>query len=237
MGRLASPLEIHFYALLDPAVVPDSLPAFAGRVDALLAEYERTADGKIKVTRFSTESDENSRAASADQITAFNRDKGNACFLGIALIQNGTKEVLSQLSPEWESALESDLTRAIDRLGAATSSGQSAVPEATVDPAAIEQVKQLLPNFASVPAEDGARVIREAGLKEFTAAAGELETQVKEAQERLRQAQNGTVETEQQAAMKHLQQVQAEGAEKLKAIAARSQAQVQAFQKLKATAR
>src|ERR1017187_6615628 len=31
LGRLESPLEIRFYALLDPATVPDSVTAFAGR--------------------------------------------------------------------------------------------------------------------------------------------------------------------------------------------------------------
>ena len=32
LGRLNSPLEVRFYALLDPATVPDSVTAFAGRV-------------------------------------------------------------------------------------------------------------------------------------------------------------------------------------------------------------
>ncbi|MBI4325405.1 MAG: Gldg family protein [Chloroflexi bacterium] len=237
LQRLDSPIEIRFYALLDPASVSDSLPAFAGRVDQLLSEYRRKASGKIKVSRYNSQSDSSANAASADGIQPFNLDKGDACYLGIAVVHKGQKEPLPQLSPEWEQALPSDLSRAIVRLINASAPTRPATATAQIDPATTEAVKHMIPNFASVSVEGGTRILREAALREFKAAANEMEIQVKEAQQQLSRAQNGGSDAEQQAAMKNLQQVQAEQTEKLRQIAARSQAQIEALQQLKGAAR
>ena len=68
LGRLESPLEIRFYALLDPATVPDSVNAFAGRAGQLLSAYQQEAGGKIKVTSVTSQSNPNANAALADGI-------------------------------------------------------------------------------------------------------------------------------------------------------------------------
>ena len=234
LGRLDSPLEIRFYALLDPATVPDSVTAFAGRVGQLLSAYQQEAGGKVKVTSFNSQSNPNANAALADGITVFNLDKGEACYLGVALALNGRKETLPHLSPEWEQALEPDLTRAIIRLLDATRPITVPTAVSQINTAAIQEVKALIPDLAAVSVEAGKQILQDAALKDFTAAAKEMETQVKEAEQRLTQAQNGGTDAEQQAAMKHLQQVQAEQTEKLKQIAARSKAQIDTFQQLKA---
>ena len=116
LQKLDSVLEIRFYSVLDPASVPDSVMAFAGRVNQLLSAYQQAAGGKIKLTRFDSQSNLNHNAARADGVQAFNLDKGEPCYLGVALVFNGRKETLPHLSPEWEQALEPDLTRAIIRL-------------------------------------------------------------------------------------------------------------------------
>src|SRR3974390_1907955 len=46
LTNLAAPVEIRFYALLDPASVPPATSDFAGRVDQLLAECQRIAGGR-----------------------------------------------------------------------------------------------------------------------------------------------------------------------------------------------
>lgn len=102
-----------------------------------------------------------------------------------------------------------------------------------VDSSTIEKVKQAIPNFASVSLADGTQILREAALKQFAAAAKEMDTQVKQAQEQLVQAKNGQSAAEQQAAVKHLQQTQAEQTEKLQQIAAQLQTQIAAFKQLK----
>jgi hypothetical protein len=239
LQRLDSPIEIRFYSVLDPATVPDALQAFAGRVDQLLSEYERESAGKLRVTRFHSQSDLNTMAtaASADGIQAFNLDTGNACFLGLTVLGNGQKQVLSRLAPEWEAGLESDLSRAIEQVGSAKPGTQPLSGNSPADPATIAEVKRVIPDPASVSLEEGARLLRESVLKDFQVAAKEMQVQLEAAQQQLAEAQSGKSEADQQSARKRLQEIQAEQTEKLKQIAARAQAQVQAFQQLKAAAR
>ncbi len=238
LQKLDGPVEIRFYSILDRATVPDSLTAFAGRVDELLSAYAQAAGGKLKVTRFNAQSNLNPNAAPADGIQVFNLDKGEASYLGVALALKGRRETLPRLSPEWEPALEADLTRALVRLQDAARPGPvtAAAPVALsqINTTAVQEVRALIPDLAAVSVEEGTRILREAAVKDFKAAAKEMEAQVKEAEQRLTQAQNSGSEADQQAAMKHLQQVQAGQTEKLKQIAARSKAQVDTFQQLKA---
>jgi len=233
LKHLNSVIEIHFYSLLDPATTSDELRAFAARVDKLLSEYEHEADGKIKLTRQTTRSDSAAQAASADGIRAFNLDKGDACFLGMAISSKNQKEALGQLSPEWEAALESDLTRAILRVTGAQSVASRAAATAQAEAVAAEEVKRSLPNFASVSVQEGKQLLRDAAMKELKAAMNGVEVQIKEARQRLEQAQSSGSEAELQAALKQLQQLQAQQTEKLKDISARLQEQIAALERLK----
>jgi hypothetical protein len=233
LKTLDAPVEIRFYSLLDPASTSDALRTFAGRVEQLLSEYEQEAGGKIKVVRHITQSDADARAASSDGVKAFNLDKGDACFLGLSVIYKGQKESFPQLSAEWEQALEFDLSRAIARLAATKPTPNSPANLPMPDNTSIEEVKRAIPNLASISVAEGTQILRETALQDFKTAAAEMEVQVKEAQQRLTEAQNGKSEAGQQAAMKHFQQVQAEQAEKLKQIAARLQAQIATLERIK----
>ena len=199
-----------------------------------IADYQQEAAGKIKITSFNSQTKAALNAATADGITVFNLDKGEACYLGVTLVLNGRKDTLSHLSPEWEQALEPDLTRAIIRLMDAARPVTIPTTVSQINTAAIQEVRALIPDLAAVPVESGKQILRDAALKDFTAAAKEMQAQVKEAEQRLTQAQNGGTDVEQQAAMKHLQQVQAEQTDKLKEIAAKSKVQVDTFERLKA---
>ncbi len=234
LSHLDSPLEIRFYALLDPASGPDSMTAFPARVEQLLSAYQQGAGGKIKVTSVNSPSTANANAARADGLEAFNSQKGDACYLGVALVIKGHKETVPRLSPEWEQALEPDLTRAIVRLLDAGRADTVSLVVSQANATAVQEVKALIPNLAAVSVQQGNEILRDAAFKDFTAATQEMQTQVKEAEQRLVQAHNGGSEAEQQAAMKHLQEVQAEQTEKLKQIAGRSRTQLDTFQQLKA---
>ena len=234
LKALDAPVEIRFYSLLDPATVSDSLQVFARRVDQLLSEYEREAGGKITVVRHTAPSDSEATAASSDGVKAFNLDKGDACFLGVAVACNDRKETLAQLASEWEAALESDLSRAIARVSAAKpATGFAATDASPPDAAATKEVRRSITNLDSVSLAEGKQIIRGAALKEIMAATAELQRRVQEAQQRISQAQTNGSEAEQQAAVKQLQQIQAEQTEKLKQIAAQSQAQIQALEQIK----
>jgi ABC-type uncharacterized transport system len=234
LDGLKSPVEIRYYSLLDPAGASSSLVAFAGRVNRLLDEFEQEGHGRITVTRYDAFSTPVANSALADGITAFNLDKGNGCFLGIAVICNQQRESLAELSPEWESALEADVSRAIERVAAAAETGamQSPAGPAPASTTSIAEVKRAIPDIASVSLEDGTRILRESALKDFKEAVKAMNVKVAEAEDGIKAAQ-GKSEAEQKAALRHLQAVQTEQTEILKQIAARSQAQIQAFQELK----
>jgi hypothetical protein len=232
LKRLDAPVAIRFYSLLDSSV-PVSLNEFAGRVNQLLAVYQQEANGRIKVTRYQTRSDSAEAAATADGIQAFNLDKGDACFLGLAIAHKDHKESL-QLSPDWEAALESDLSRAIARVINPKPLLPLTHPVAPpMDPAVSEEVKRVLPNFRTTSMAEGTRILREKALAEFEAAAQEMEAQVKQAEQRHIQAQSDNSEAAQQAARRDIQRLRTEQTDKLKAIASRLQEQIAALEQLK----
>jgi hypothetical protein len=233
LQHLDSPVEIRFYSSLDASSVPESVQAFAGRVDQLLAQYEQAGGDRVRVTRCNSSTNFSAKAAQADDIRAFNNDKGDACFLGIAVECDGQKQSLSHLAPEWEQALEPDLTRAIARAAEANAGAKS---QTRSDTATLDAVKRLFPNLEAVSLEAGTKVLRDAGLAQFKQAVEEMNVKVKEAQERLIQAQGDQSEASQRAATEELRRIQAKGTDKLKQIAINTHLQVAALQQLKKAA-
>jgi len=231
-------MELRFYCSLDAATVPASTPAFVQRVEQLLSQFEREAGGKLKVARHDFQPNSGvEKAAAADGIKPFNIEKGDACFLGIAVVGKQHKESLDRLDPEWEPALEFDLARAIERTAQAERQPEPVVVAPRNGPPPIEDIKRIIPNIDSVSLEEGTRLLRQAALNEFARAAQEMQTRIQQAQLNLLKAQTNSSDAEQQAAMKQLQQLQAEQTDKLQQIAARSQAQIQALKRLKAASR
>jgi hypothetical protein len=231
LQRLDSPVEIRFYSMLDSGTVDSSGREFSGRVDQLLSQYEQEAGGKIKVVRVNSMSSASANAAMADGIRSFNIDKGDACYLGIAVVHGSRKESLASLAPEWEPALESDLSRAIAGVGAAAGVAQAA---AAVDAATLDAVRQAIPNLATVSVEDGSRALRAAAMARLAQASKDMPARVKQAEEHYQQAQDSASEAEKEAASKELHQVQQEQARKLTEIALEAKAQQEALQQLKA---
>jgi len=234
LTNLEVPVEIHFYALLDKTSVSADTFAFADRVNDLLTEYQQAGNGKVSFQRFQALSDAN--AAAADGITPFNLDKGNACFLGLAVICKGQKESFPQLSPQWEMALEADLSRAIARLSATPPGPTTAVaPAGTSAPnaAAIEDLKQALTNLATVSVADGTQQLRLAAFQEYQTVATQMEAKVNEARQHLAEVQKDGSETNYQDALKQLQQAQAEQSAQLSQIAARLQSRITALEQIK----
>jgi hypothetical protein len=233
LQRLRSPVEIRFYSLLDPASVGESGRDFSGRVDQLLAQYEQESGGKIKIARVNSISGSAAKAAEADGIKAFNIDKGDACFLGLAVVRGSLKQSLSSLAPEWEPALESDLSRAIASVDASDPRSQ---PAPKADVSSLAAVKRNIPNLDSVSVEEGSRLLRMAALAQFQKTGQEMQAKVKQAEERFLQAQNNQSKAEQEAALKDLRQVQQEQTKKLEEIALESKAQLEALRQLKGAA-
>lgn len=232
LQRLDAPIEIRFYAVLDRAAGFDGLRAFAGRVDQLLSEFQKEANGKLHVTRYLSQSDSATAAASGDGLRPFNLDQGDACYLGIIVAQAAQKESLPQFSPEWEPALEFDLSRAIARVISASRPAERPA-SAPSNPAVAEEVRTLIPDPASVSLEEGTRILREKAMTAFAATTEAMEAQVKEAEQRFLQAQRDNSEAAQEAARKELQQIRAQQTEKLKQVASRLHDQIAALEQLK----
>lgn len=224
LNSLKAPVEIRFYSLLDPASTPESLRAFAERVNALLAEYERAGNGNIHVVRYDELTDANSDAAASDGIRSFNRDQGQASYLGIAAVRDGQKESLPEISPEWEQALESDLSRVVAHVNEMRAAGATAANVSDGDLKTARTAIESNPNLASASLEQGTQMLRDAALAEFKAAVAEMQSRSKEAEQRLNQGANSETDV-----AKEIEKIRAEQTGKIQEITARLHNQLAAL--------
>ena len=231
LNGLKAPIEIRFYSLLDPGSTPASTRAFAERVNQLLAEYERTGNGKIRVVRFDEMTDANARAAAADGIHSFNREKGEACYLGIAAVRDEQKQAMAELSPDWEQALESDLSRAVARVNEMTPAGAIPANVAPTEVAAAEKAIESNPKLASATLAEGTQMLRDQALAEFKAAVTDMQNQAAAAEKRL--AEGGGSQSE---IASEIQKIHAEQTAKMQEITGRLHNQLAALTQTKSAA-
>ena len=233
LEHLAGPVTIRFYSLLPAGSASVEEQAFSGRVEKLLAAVQAGSAGKIQVTRLDATAAMNVAAAEAEGIQAFNLDKGDACFLGLVIAGGKNRETFGRLQPEWESALPTDLARAILRVAAETPPPVVAkvVP---LTPAITNEILKLVPDINATSPEDANRIFRQDFLNQCARAGAEMEAQINVAAQEVVKAQNSGSASNLDAARKKLSQVQLEQTEKLKEVAAHLQMQLAAFQQMKA---
>ncbi len=234
---LDAPVEIRYYWSFTSDEEAQAMNAFASRVTALLAAYEAEGRAKVVVARHEAQTASTRAAAAADGLRPLPRSKGDPVYLGLVVAQDDQREVLAQLSPEWEPALESDLSRAIARVSAARRRAAQAANSDAANQAATEAMKRSLPNYEAVSAETGAQMLREAGLKEFKAAAEAMEVEIKKAEAALTLARSNGSAAEQETARADLLKLHTQQAAKLKEIAIRYQTQVVALERMKGVAK
>lgn len=243
LAGLDTTINLSLFAPTDVSALPATLNGFVTRVESLLAEYERTAAGKLRVTKCDPQSDAVAKAAAgAAGVVPFASDNGEIVYLGLTVGNGARIESISPLAPEWEAALESDVTRAIQRVSAKTAVktqmvNQNPAQPLPIDPAISEELLRMFPNLASQSFDDTAKVLRETALAEFTAAVRAMQLKVQETEKQLAAAQGNKSETDQQAAMKQLQQVQNIETKKLDEITSRLQTRIKVLERLKAIER
>ena len=232
---LRTPVQLRFHALVDPATTPPALPAFAERVGQLLSLYEREGNGRITVQRSTTASPDAFNAALRDGVKAVHFGSGEPCYLGIAVVAARGQEVLPQLSPEWESAVEPDLTRAILRAASATAPPAPGPEAARAEADALASINRTFPDPASVSLEAGTAKLRELAIQEFQTATKESAARIEEARQKLQAALDSN-SPDVDTLRRQLQEAQIQGSRQLQQVGAESQARMQAWQKLKDTA-
>lgn len=234
LRQLHTPFQIRYFAILDSNTVASSCMQFAGRVDRLLTAYAQASEGRVTVLRtLATHDGLESKEASAEGLKSFNIEKGNACYLGLVVSCPGRKEVMPILSPEWENALESDLSRLLQRLDHIPSANVPAQVLSQVTPGAIEEVKAIIPNLAGVSLEQGTQILRETALAEFKAEGQKWQEEIQRAEQALQRLATDAPAAERQQWIDKLQRLRSEQTEKLKAIAAKSESQIEALRRLK----
>lgn len=234
LGRLEVPVTVRYYSLLPAGSADESLQAFAGRVTQLLDAMQKAGNGKVAVIHLENPAGTNSTAASTDGIQAFNLDKGEPCFLGLAITSGKSRETFARLQPDWEPALQYDLVRAISRVAAGNTT--KPVPAAKPSPEIIDSVKKLIPDVNAVTAQQADQILHDEFMKQCSAIGAETATKIQAAQQRVVKAEAGGLQSDIEAARKNLLQVQLAQGDKLKALAAQLQSQLTVFQQMKAGA-
>lgn len=239
LQKIDAPVTVRFYRASDSKTLPEKLRHVTERATELLAEYERVADGKLIVSRCDPHLDAVARsAAGAEGIVPFNDESGDIHYLGVVVAQDRRIEILPQLSADWETALESDLSRAIQRVCTVLPSPILTTPSQAkvltpIDTTISEELLKVFPDLGAWTFGDAAKVLRVATLEEFKTVVAETQGKVDAAQKNLDDAQKNKSVTEQQFASKEFQSARTEQEQKLKQITANLQERIVVLERLK----
>jgi ABC-type uncharacterized transport system involved in gliding motility auxiliary subunit len=114
LNKLDTDVVIRFYFSKDNASVPVPLRTYAQEVQDLLDEYQQYSHGKVKVLKLDPKPDSDAEdSANLDGIEGQAVDLTDKVYLGIAVSCLDAKTTIPYLSPDRETLLEYDLSRAI----------------------------------------------------------------------------------------------------------------------------
>ena len=233
LAHLGRPVVIRFYSLLPANSAGEDLQSFSARTAALLDQVQDASGGKIQIATINFPAETNSAAATADGIQPFNLDKGDACFLGVAISSGDRKESLARLQPEWEPAVQFDLVRAINQITSvpapAAVAPQIAKPSAEI----LSSIQRLIPDPTTVSVADANQIFHAQFMADCARIGAEVDSQINAAQQQLATAQSGGSPAAVAAAQKHLLEVQLLPGDKMKQLAADLQTRLAVFQQMK----
>lgn len=119
LAKLDTPVKIRFYFSQSAAGSPQTagIKTYAKQVEDLLTEYKQAGGGKIILEKYDPKPDSDAEdSARLDGVTGAQLPGGEPFYLGIAVSQLDTKEVIPFCQPNREKLLEYDITRAITRV-------------------------------------------------------------------------------------------------------------------------
>ncbi len=118
LKQLEDDVTIKCFVSASAADMPQSLKTYAERVENLLDEYARAADGRIVVETYDPKPDSDAEewaqryGVEPQTVTPF----GAPIYCGLVAVCGDHEEVLAVLSPRMEATLEYDVTRLVTRV-------------------------------------------------------------------------------------------------------------------------
>lgn len=117
LDKLDTPVEIRFYYSKDNSSMPVPLRTYAQEVEDLLSEYQQAGHGKIQVVKLDpkpdSDAEDSARLDGVQGQTVAANLTGDKIYLGLAVSCLDAKTAISFLSPDRETLLEYDISRAI----------------------------------------------------------------------------------------------------------------------------
>ena len=117
LDKLDTPVEIRFYYSKDNSSMPVPLRTYAQEIEDLLSEYQQAGHGKIQVVKLDpkpdSDAEDSARLDGVQGQTAAANLTGDRIYLGLAVSCLDAKTSISFLSPDRETLLEYDISRAI----------------------------------------------------------------------------------------------------------------------------
>ncbi|MBV9732681.1 MAG: GldG family protein, partial [Verrucomicrobia bacterium] len=117
LDKLDTPVEIRFYYSKDNSSMPVPLRTYAQEIEDLLSEYQQAGHGKIQVVKLDpkpdSDAEDSARLDGVQGQTAAANLTGDKIYLGLAVSCLDAKTAISFLSPDRETLLEYDISRAI----------------------------------------------------------------------------------------------------------------------------
>jgi len=117
LDKLDTPVEIRFYYSKDNSSMPVPLRTYAQEIEDLLSEYQQAGHGKIQVVKLDpkpdSDAEDSARLDGVQGQTAAANLTGDRIYLGLAVSCLDAKTAISFLSPDRETLLEYDISRAI----------------------------------------------------------------------------------------------------------------------------
>jgi len=117
LDKLDTPVEIRFYYSKDNSSMPVPLRTYAQEVEDLLSEYQQAGHGKIQVVKLDpkpdSDAEDSARLDGVQGQTAAANLTGDRIYLGLAISCLDAKTAIPFLSPDRETLLEYDISRAI----------------------------------------------------------------------------------------------------------------------------
>jgi ABC-type uncharacterized transport system involved in gliding motility auxiliary subunit len=117
LASLPTPIKLRYYASRSEQAMPVALKSYAKHVEDMLSEYKQASKGKVIVEKFDPAPDSDAEdSAGLDGVEPQVLQGGERVYLGMAIGQLDRKATLSFLSPDRETLLEYDITRAITQV-------------------------------------------------------------------------------------------------------------------------